>query len=201
MIHIRECDPGDISQVERCISELQVFERALEPNRADPASISAPYLAHLLQQCREQDGAIFVAEAGGAIVGFVCILARVDSGSMIEVEREYAYISDLVVLPAQRGQGIGRALLKRAEEFAARRGAAVLKAELRFCERYVSRSETVCDSARRPRVVNTPTRCIIARATHSSRFSVLTRISWRLSNPYSTPARTSSGPTPKPTSG
>ena len=109
MVHVREYHPDDAFQVERCVIELQVYERTIEPNRADPTSIARPYLAHLLEQCQDQDGAIFVAEAVGAIVGFVCVLARLDSGSLIEVERDYAYISDLVVQPTHRGQGIGRA--------------------------------------------------------------------------------------------
>jgi ribosomal protein S18 acetylase RimI-like enzyme len=130
MAHVREYHQDDALQLERCFAELQAVELAIEPNRADPMSIAKPYLAHLIQQCREQDGVIFVAEADGAIVGLVCIFARVDSGSLIEVEREYAYISDLVVLPAWRGQGIGRALLRRAEEYAAQQGAAVLKVDV-----------------------------------------------------------------------
>jgi ribosomal protein S18 acetylase RimI-like enzyme len=130
MIQIRDYDPGDAPQVERCIVELQTFERTIEPNRADPHAIAKPYLAHLLDQCHEQGGTIFVAVAEGTIIGFVCVLARVDSGSIIEADRDYAYISDLVVLPAHRGQGIGRVLLRRAEEFAVRSGAAVLKVDV-----------------------------------------------------------------------
>ena len=130
MIQIREYHPGDAPQVERCIVELQAFERAIEPNRAEPEAVAGPYLAQLLQQCLELDGAIFIAEAEGAIVGFVCALARVDSGALIEVEREYAYVSDLVVLPEYRGQGIGQALLRRAQAFAAQHGAAVLKVDV-----------------------------------------------------------------------
>jgi ribosomal protein S18 acetylase RimI-like enzyme len=130
MIHIREYDPDDAAQVEHCIAELQTFERGIEPNRADPTSIVAPYLAHLLDLCNEQDGAIFVAESEGAIVGFVCVFGRVDSGSLIESDRAYAYISDLIVLPGQRGQGIGRALLRCAEEHVAQHGAAVLKVDV-----------------------------------------------------------------------
>jgi ribosomal protein S18 acetylase RimI-like enzyme len=130
MVHIREYHPDDTLQLERCVVELQAVERAIEPNRADPTSIAKPYLVHLIQQCREHDGAIFVAEAAGAIVGFVCVLARLDSGSLIEIEREYAYISDLVVQPTHRGHGIGRGLLWQAEEYAAQQGAAVLKVDV-----------------------------------------------------------------------
>ena len=130
MIQIRDYDPGDAPQVERCFIELQTFERAIEPNRADPASIAPAYVAHLLQQCQEQDGAILVADIDSTIVGFVCVLARADSGALIEAQREYAYISDLVVLPAQRGRGIGRALLGRAKAFAVQHGAAMLKVDV-----------------------------------------------------------------------
>src|SRR5262245_21362830 len=130
MVHIREYHPNYPLQLERCVVELQAVERAIKSNRAEPTSIAKPYLAHLIQQCQERDGAIFVAEAEDAIVGFVCIFADVDSGSLIEVEREYAYLSDLVVLPTWRGQGIGRALLRRAEEYAGQQGAAVLKVDV-----------------------------------------------------------------------
>lgn len=130
MVDIREYHLEDAPQVERCIVELQAFERKIEPNRADPETIAAPYLAHILQQCLDLDGAIFVAEAEGAVVGFVCIFAKTDSGSLIEAEPEHAYISDLVVLPAHRGRGVGRALLRQAEEFAVQHGARVLKLDV-----------------------------------------------------------------------
>jgi ribosomal protein S18 acetylase RimI-like enzyme len=130
MIHIREYHLGDAPQVERCIVELQAFERAIEPNRADPETIAASYLAHILQKCLDQDGALFVAEAESTIVGFVCVFTHVDSGALIEAEREHAYVSDLLVLPAYRRQAIGRALLGQAEDYAARRGATVLKLDV-----------------------------------------------------------------------
>src|SRR5262245_44053941 len=130
MIAIRVYHPDDAPQVERCIGELQAFEREIEPNRADPETIAAPYLAYMLQQCLELDGAIFVAEAEGAVVGFVCIFAKADSGSLIEAERAHAYVSDLLVLPAYRGQGVGGALLGQAEDYATRHGATVLKIDV-----------------------------------------------------------------------
>jgi ribosomal protein S18 acetylase RimI-like enzyme len=40
---------------------------------------------------------------------------------------EYAFISDLVVLPAYRSQGIGRLLLQAAEAYARAQGAASLE--------------------------------------------------------------------------
>jgi GNAT superfamily N-acetyltransferase len=40
---------------------------------------------------------------------------------------DYAYISDLVVLPSHRGQGYGAALLQQAEEWARQKGMTMLK--------------------------------------------------------------------------
>ena len=56
-------------------------------------------------------------------------VARVQSEELDEEPSEYAFISDLVVLPAYRGRGLGRALLEKAEEHARLHGATTLKIE------------------------------------------------------------------------
>jgi ribosomal protein S18 acetylase RimI-like enzyme len=61
---------------------------------------------------------VFVSEADGAVVGFVCVWGRVPPQEPDEPQADYAYISDLVVLAASRRRGIGRALLGRAEAYA-----------------------------------------------------------------------------------
>ena len=69
-------------------------------------------------RCATWAGRVFVAEADEGVVGFVCVWGRVPPQEPDEPQREYAYVSDLVVLPDQRRQGIGRALLERAEAYA-----------------------------------------------------------------------------------
>ena len=126
----RRYQPQDASYVERCFIELQSYEKRLEPNRVDGMQIADAYRRYLLDRCAQSDGAVFVAEAEGVVVGFVALFVHVDSESLIEAQTDYAYISDLVVLPAFRRHGIGRALLQQAESYARDHGAAVMKVDV-----------------------------------------------------------------------
>ena len=85
------------------------------------------YLAFLLKRCSRASGKVFVAEIGDAVVGFVGVLAKVPPVEPDEDQTPYAYISDLVVLPAYRQRGIGLALLQHAEAFARSSGASLLR--------------------------------------------------------------------------
>ena len=48
MILIRDYSPQDAAQLERCIIELQSFEKTIEPNRADGQKIAPAYRELLL---------------------------------------------------------------------------------------------------------------------------------------------------------
>jgi ribosomal protein S18 acetylase RimI-like enzyme len=130
MRDIRPYRAEDASHVDICFVELQTVEQRIEPNRVDGQAIAAAYRHDLLERCAHTDGVIFVAEESGQVIGFVAVLAHVDSESMIEADRDYAYISDLIVLPKYRGQGVGRALMLRAESYARERGANILKVDV-----------------------------------------------------------------------
>ena len=61
-------------------------------------------------------GAILIAEAGGAFVGFVTYqLREVDYIAETPDSNRFGYISDICVLPAWRGRRIARLLLEAAE--------------------------------------------------------------------------------------
>ena len=79
----------------------------------EPAAIRGKYIDYLLAACQKSDGSILVAEESGRVVGFACVLCRVKSEEIVEKEREYAYITDLVVLEPFRKAGIGSELLQR----------------------------------------------------------------------------------------
>jgi GNAT superfamily N-acetyltransferase len=129
-VDIRTYRDTDSLAIERCLTALQQFEMTLEQNRADPLQYAPGYREHLLAKCHESAGRIFVAEMEGDIVGFVCVLARADSGSLTEKFREHAYVTDLVVLPAHRGTGIGHNLLRTAEEYVASLGSSELAVDV-----------------------------------------------------------------------
>src|SRR5262245_935041 len=112
MVTIRLYRPEDAAGVEQCLIELQDFERTLESNRVEGRTIATSHREALLAWCAQARGALFVAEEAGAIVGLIAVIAQVSDEPLIEVNKDFAYIPDLVVLPAYRGQGLGRALLQ-----------------------------------------------------------------------------------------
>jgi GNAT superfamily N-acetyltransferase len=122
-ITIREAAAIDRPALEDCMAELQAFERSIESNRVEPEAIRGKYIDHLLTECGKSDGSILVAEQTGRVVGFVCVLCRVKSPEIVEQEREYAYVTDLVVLEPHRKAGIGAALMRAAETRAGSCGA------------------------------------------------------------------------------
>ena len=124
---IREYRPEDAQQAKACIIELQDYCKRIDPQIAEGKTVADKYLHYLLGQCAETEGNIYVVESNQEVVGMVCVFAKVQSEAVDEEDYQYAYISDLVVLASQRGRGIGRALLKRAEEHARSKGAKIVR--------------------------------------------------------------------------
>lgn len=124
---IRDFRPEDVQQVEDCIAELQDFCRQFDELSANGRAVARKYLEHLLAQCAETDGRIFVAERDGMVIGMVCVFGKTPSTAVDEEAYDYAYVSDLVVLAAERQRGLGSTLLRRAEEFARSQRAQWLK--------------------------------------------------------------------------
>ena len=85
--------------------------------------------SQLLYLLSKANGATLVAEeedesgSGSLVLGNVIVLFRRNSGS--------AHIYSLTVDPAHRGRGIGRLLLRRAEEAAVARGLGTMQLEVR----------------------------------------------------------------------
>jgi GNAT superfamily N-acetyltransferase len=123
---IREYRPDDLREVEECLAQLQDFSKHIYP-KAAAGTIAPRYLQHLMTRCNETSGKIFVAESEARVIGMVCVFARVKSREVDEEEYEYAYVSDLVILADHRSRGLGRALLKRAEDHAKSQGAKLLR--------------------------------------------------------------------------
>ncbi len=116
---IRDYDAlRDAAAVRTCFVTLQEFEHQIDPAAPRGEAVADAYLDRMFARCATWSGHVFVAEVEGAVVGFVCVWGRVPPQEPDEPQVDYAYVSDLVVLAAARRNGIGRALLERAEHYA-----------------------------------------------------------------------------------
>jgi GNAT superfamily N-acetyltransferase len=130
MMRIRAYQSRDQERLEDCILELQNFEHALEPDRVEGTNIITRNREDLLDIVRQNRGQIFVAEVKAEVVGFVCVRLEHEEDEYLSTLTNYAYVSDLVVLPSHRGQGYGATLLQKAEEFARQQGMTTLKIQV-----------------------------------------------------------------------
>lgn len=127
MAEIREYRPEDAAGVEECFVVLQDHERSIEPLRARGRDVLKPYLEFMFKRVEERGGAVFVAEAEGRVVGFLCLWLRNPEDVLMNEPGEYAHVSDLVVLPEFRGRRLGYELLRAAEDYARAHGATRIK--------------------------------------------------------------------------
>ena len=121
----------DFPLVRACLIEFQECERALDPRLPAGPEMADAYLEGLFRRCDRFAGQLFVAEDGGCVIGFVSVLGACCSDEPDESKASFAYVDDLVVLPTHRGQGHGRALLDRAEAYAANHGRVTLRLRVR----------------------------------------------------------------------
>lgn len=109
-IHIRPITPADFLRVAALLAELG--RPALTPETSDAAQ--AVYERHVA----DPQTASLVAKVNGSIVGFLSLTCR----ERLNCVHPQAWIPDLIVTEAARGQGVGRALLQRAFETARAHG-------------------------------------------------------------------------------
>jgi len=125
--HIRNADPvRDRAAILAFIDGLQAFEHAFEPNRRLDAAVAEDYLAKLLRDLSAKPGAIFIAEDGGAAIGWAVVQETDDDIYVVEAERRMAYIAELFVAERARGGGVGRAMIAACEDWAKARSIPVM---------------------------------------------------------------------------
>lgn len=128
MSTIREFDPlRDPESLRACFIELQDFEHGLDPRMPRGEDVAEPYLERMLARCECYDGVVLVAEVEGRVAGYVTVWTRYRSGEPDDDPAPHGFVSDLVVLAKHRGQGIGRALLRAAEQRSRAAGASLLR--------------------------------------------------------------------------
>ena len=124
---IRPYRVDDREAVIACVRALQTYEVQYEPRMKPPQDIGDWYVDGQLEECRQKNGVILVAELAGGIVGYTTVYAAEVCEDPDEEAYEYAYVADVAVNPDQRGRGIGRSLLEAAERHARDHGSKWLR--------------------------------------------------------------------------
>ena len=121
-VHVRRADRKDVPVLGRLGAYLMRSHYAYDPQRfmAPGTHAEQGYARFLGSQLDQPDAALFVAERGGAVVGYV--YAGIEPLSWKELRDECGYVHDLVVAEAHRRAGVGTALLDAALAWMKERG-------------------------------------------------------------------------------
>ncbi|MFC7473357.1 GNAT family N-acetyltransferase [Dankookia sp. GCM10030260] len=120
---VRPLRPADRAALLEHAAALNLHEQPFSGDRNLAPDGAAASLDHILGRVAATGGAAWVAEAGGQVVGHLCLTLDTMPAYVAADRRAIAYVSDAYVRDAARGRGIFRALLAEAEAFAAARGA------------------------------------------------------------------------------
>ena len=121
----READRAAVIAAE---IDLQEHERTLHDTRLRGAAVMDAYFDRLQREVAAQAGAILVAEDGGRFLGLVaCLIVRDDAVQETADSNVHGYVTDIYVVPEQRGSGLAQALLQAAEDHLAPTGVSRLR--------------------------------------------------------------------------
>lgn len=106
---IRRAVPRDVRVLAGLWREMMEFHRKLDPAFEFGPAAQTGIEKHLSETIRSTGGRVFVASAGGRMIGY--ILGEIQERKPIYPLGRYGFISDLSVTSAWRRRGVGRALV------------------------------------------------------------------------------------------
>jgi molybdenum cofactor cytidylyltransferase len=119
---VRDAGPQDRAAIVAAIVALQNAERKLSDTRLLGEEVADTYYDLLVEQARA-DGAMLVAEVGGAFAGFVVgWIEQTDEICETPDSNRFGYISDICVFEPFRGRGAAAVLLRALEGRLAQHG-------------------------------------------------------------------------------
>lgn len=127
-VRIRPYEPRDRADVVAAEADLQEFERKLHDTRI-PGDVAAEPTFRLLESLiNANEGEMFIAEEGGAFVGYAAgFILRDENPAETEDSNVCGYINDVYVVPDRRGRGIASLLLRAVEDYLRAKGMARLR--------------------------------------------------------------------------
>jgi ribosomal protein S18 acetylase RimI-like enzyme len=116
----------DLAELRALNVEHQDFSRSLEPSWPEGTAVVDDYVAYLEREIATRDGAVFMADVGEAVAGFICVVTAT-RGDSPDDPAVYAWVHDLFVRPQHRRRGVATALMAEAAAFVRSRGARELR--------------------------------------------------------------------------
>lgn len=114
---IRPAEPRDAQSVDRLLHYIAALHHGGRPDLFRPAAskYTPEQFAAILA---DEKTPVFVAECGGIVAGYIFCMLKERRGHPVLNDIRTLYIDDLCVDERFRAQGIGRALMERAESAA-----------------------------------------------------------------------------------
>lgn len=122
MVSIRRYAQADRESLRGLVLELHETLRPMDSDLAPGDQIIERHFEGLMSYVTQTNGAIFVADDDGRLIGYVCVFGAVTPDEVDERPDSYSFIAELFVRSEYRGLAIGRELIERAEHHAAARG-------------------------------------------------------------------------------
>ena len=118
MVRIRVHDADDLPALKSLVSQMHETLRPFDAYLPPAPEIIDAYFEYLIRTSAESAGRFLVAEEDGQIVGYLCLFGLCPPPEPDQYPDKYAAVADVYVMPIYRDRGIGKALMRRAEEHA-----------------------------------------------------------------------------------
>lgn len=126
-VAIRAATARDLEALLPIIEEVDALHREHVPHVFQKPHGPARDDEYLLGVLADESVGLYVAHAGGEILGFVHVAIRDTPPIPILVPRRVAIVENLAVVEGYRRRGVGRSLMRRAERWAEDKGAGELE--------------------------------------------------------------------------
>jgi ribosomal protein S18 acetylase RimI-like enzyme len=117
----REASREDLLPICQLGNDVNAMHHHAWPHVFAGATEPAAHASHWLQSLGAENATTFVCEQGANIIGFVTVCFVQDNSPLLQPV-PYARVGTVCVANEHRGSGIGRELMRLAEQWAANRG-------------------------------------------------------------------------------
>jgi ribosomal protein S18 acetylase RimI-like enzyme len=122
-ISVRKATADDYNSLCELFDEIDTLHRDNLPHIFQKPSGAAREPDYYLELIADENVALFVADAGKQLVGFVHALVRDTPAFPVFITRRYAIVDGIAVKSGFQNHGIGRILMDKMQEWAIAKGA------------------------------------------------------------------------------